>query len=55
MGSVAKSDARRALDYSFGALNWKASKTSDHIIFCKEAKTIIVVDVGLNSLKQHYF
>ena len=34
-------------DYSFGVLIWKASKTYNDIKFCKEAKTIIVVDVWL--------
>ena len=38
-------------DYSFVALNWKASKTYNYIKFCKEAKTIIVVDIWWNSQK----
>ena len=37
-------------DYSFGALIWK---TYD-IKFCKEAKTIIVVGIWLNSLTFSY-
>ena len=34
------------------ALNWKTSKTYSNIKFCKEGKTIIVVDKRLKSLKQ---
>ena len=33
----------------FVALIWKASKTYNDIKFCKEAKTLIVVDIWLNS------
>ena len=36
--------------FLFWALIWKASKTMNDIKFCKEAKTIIVVDKWLNSL-----
>ena len=32
-------------------LIWKVSKTYNDIKFCKEAKTIIVVDMWLNSLR----
>ena len=39
-------------DYSFGALIWKGSKTNDDIKCCTEAKTIIIVNVRLNSLKK---
>ena len=31
-------------DFSFGALIWNASKTYNDIKFCKDAKTIIIVD-----------
>ena len=37
-------------DCSIGALIWKASKTYNDVRFCKEAKTIIFVDVWSNSL-----
>ena len=37
------------IDYSRGALIWKASKTYD-TKFCKEVKMTVVVDVWLNSL-----
>ena len=36
--------------YSFGTLIWKVSKTYSDMKFCKEAKTIIVVEIWLNSL-----
>ena len=38
-------------DNSFGALIGKASKTFNDMKFCKKAKTIIIVDIWLNSSK----
>ena len=37
-------------DYSLEALIWKGSKISNDIEFYREVKTIIVVDIWLNSL-----
>ena len=38
-------------DFSFVASIWKAPKTYNDIKFCKEPKSIIVVDKWLNSLR----
>ena len=38
--------------FSLNPLIWNISKTYNDIKFCKEAKTIIVVDMWLNSLRQ---
>ena len=42
-------------DFSFVASIGKAPKTYNDIKFCKEPKTIIVVDKWLNSLKKYNF
>ena len=38
-------------DFSFEVLIWKASKTYNEVRFYQDAKTIIFVDIWLNSLK----
>ena len=39
-------------DYSFGALIWRSSQLNNDITFLKEPKTIIIIDIVLNSLKK---
>ena len=42
-------------DFSFEALIWRAPKTYKDVKFCKEPKTIIVVDEWFNSSTMYNF